>query len=470
MTRAEGDARFDRERLAELTRAELDRFRDARPRSAELHREAEKTLIGGVPMNWMNKWATAAPIAGDPRGFPLFIESAQGAELIDVDGHRYVDFCLGDTGAMTGHSPEPVVEALRRRAAHGFTFMLPSRQSIDASRILAERFGLPQWQFTVSATDANRFSIRLARRMTSRRKVLIFDHCYHGSVDESFASIDAEGNVVERAFNMGAPVPLDATTRVVAFNDLAGLERELAHGDVACVITEPALTNVGIVLPQPGFHEGLRELTRKAGVLLIVDETHTISVGPGGYTAREGLEPDILTIGKAVASGLPAGAYGISEELASSIMGDLDLEETLTEGIGTGGTLAGNALTAELIAVTLSEVLTDAAFQHMIELAARWADGVEEIIKRQRLPWMVTVLGARAEYAFTPEVPVNGAQLAAVGDEHLERYLRIALINRGVLTTPFHNMALVSPETAVEDVDLHTRALDEAITALLTPP
>jgi glutamate-1-semialdehyde aminotransferase len=251
---------------------------------------------------------------------------------------------------------------------------------------------------------------------------------------------------------------------------LAGLERELARGDIACVITEPALTNVGIVLPQPGFHEGLRELTRKAGVLLIVDETHTISAGPGGYTAREGLEPDILTIGKAVASGLPAGAYGISEELASSIKGDLDLEETLTEGIGTGGTLAGNALTAELIAVTLSEVLTDAAFQHMIELAARWADGVEEIIKRQQLPWMVTVLGARAEYAFTPEVPVNGAQLAAVGDEHLERYLRIALINRGVLTTPFHNMALVSPETAVEDVDLHTRALDEAITALLTAP
>jgi glutamate-1-semialdehyde 2,1-aminomutase len=469
MSPAEARPKVDSERLAKLTQVELDRFREARPRSAELHRQAERTLIGGVPMSWMNKWATAAPIAGDPRGFPIFIEMAQGASLIDVDGHRYVDFCLGDTGAMTGHSPKPVVGALHKRAAHGFTFMLPSLQSIEASRILAERFGLAQWQFTVSATDANRFSIRLARRLTNRRKVLVFDHCYHGSVDESFAGIDAEGNLVERDFNMGAPVPLAETTRVVAFNDLAGLERELAHGDVACVITEPALTNVGIVLPQPGFHQGLRELTRKAGVLLIVDETHTISAGPGGYTAREGLEPDILTIGKAVASGLPAGAYGISEELASGITGNPDLEETLTEGIGTGGTLAGNALTAELIAVTLSEVLTDAAFQGMIELAARWADGVEEIIMRNRLPWIVTVLGARAEYAFTPEVPVNGAQLAAVGDEHLERYLRIALINRGVITTPFHNMALVSPATSAKDVDLHTRALDEAVAALLSP-
>jgi glutamate-1-semialdehyde aminotransferase len=468
MTRTEPEVRIDRRRLAELTEIELDRFRAARPRSAELHREAEKTLIGGVPMNWMNKWATAAPIAGDPRGFPIFIESAQGAELVDVDDHRYVDFCLGDTGAMTGHSPQPIVEALGRRAPHGFTFMLPTPQSIEASRILAERFGLAQWHFTVSATDANRFSIRLARRMTNRRKILIFDHCYHGSVDESFAGLDAEGNVVGRDFNMGAPVPLAETTRVVAFNDLAGLERELAQGDVACVITEPALTNVGIVLPQPGFHQVLRELTRKAGALLIVDETHTISAGPGGYTAREGLDPDILTIGKAVASGLPAGAYGISEELASTITGNADLEETLTEGIGTGGTLAGNGLTAELIAVTLSEVLTDAAFKGMIELAARWAEGVEAIIQRNRLPWTVTVLGARAEYAFTPEVPVNGAQLAAVGDEHLERYLRIALINRGVITTPFHNMALVSPATAVKDVDLHTRALDEAVTTLLS--
>ena len=284
--------------MAELTSAELDSFRAARPRSAELHQEAEKTLIGGVPMNWMNKWATAAPIAGDPRGFPIFIESAQGAELVDVDGHRYADFCLGDTGAMTGHSPKPIVEALGRRAPHGFTYMLPSPQSIEASRILAERFGLPQWHFTVSATDANRFSIRLARRLTNRRKILVFDHCYHGSVDEAFATLDAEGNVIERDFNMGAPVPPAETTRVVPFNDLAGLERELAQGDVACVITEPALTNVGIVLPQPGFHQGLRELTRKAGVLLIVDETPRLG-RTGWLHGSRGPRPDILTIGKA---------------------------------------------------------------------------------------------------------------------------------------------------------------------------
>jgi glutamate-1-semialdehyde 2,1-aminomutase len=457
---------FDRARLHELTLAELDAFRDARPRSAELYRTAQSTLIGGVPMNWMNKWATASPIAGDPHAFPIFAERAEGAWLIDVDGHEYADFCLGDTGAMTGHSPPPVAEILKESSGDGFTYMLPTAAAVDASRQLATRFGMAQWQFTVSATDANRFAIRLARELTGRRKVLVFNYCYHGTVDESFARRGDGGRVIPRPYNLGAPVPLAETTRVVEFNDLDTLEQELSHGDVACVLTEPALTNVGIVLPQPGFHEGLRKLTRENGTLLIIDETHTISAGPGGYTAVNNLEPDLLTIGKAIASGIPAGAYGISAALAAKIEADSDLKHTLTEGMGTGGTLAGNALTARVIAVTLSEVLTPEAFDRMKSLAASWAAGVQGVIDAHQLPWQVTLLGARGEYAFTSEVPRNGTELAAAGDELLERYLRIKLINNGIITTPFHNMALMSPATSKDDVDRHTEVLDEAVTTL----
>jgi glutamate-1-semialdehyde 2,1-aminomutase len=453
-------------RVRELTERELTRFAETHPASRALSQRAGRALLGGVPMNWMNKWATAFPIDGAPGAFPLFATRAEGARLHDVDGRAYVDFCLGDTGAMTGHAPPPVVAALARVAGDGMTYMLPTEAAIEAAELLGERFGLPQWQFTVSATDANRFAIRLARAVTRRPKVLVFNHCYHGTVDEAFATLDGDGAVAMRPYNLGPPVPLAETTRVVEFNDLAGLERELAHGDVACVLTEPALTNVGIVLPQPGFHDGLRELTRAAGTLLIVDETHTLSAGPAGLTGVHGLTPDLVTLGKAVASGLPTGAYGIAAELAQRIAADRELRQTLTEGIGTGGTLAGNALTMRAVAVTLREVLTPAAYERMIALATRWADGVRAEIERRGLGWHVTQLGARAEYHFSPRAPSSGAELAAAGDEPLERLLRLHMINRGIVTTPFHNMALMCPATSAEDVDRHGAALGEILDEL----
>jgi glutamate-1-semialdehyde aminotransferase len=418
-------------------------------------------------MSWMLKWATARPIADEAFGFPLFARSAAGSRLTDVDGHEYVDFCLGDTGAMTGHSPPALTAALRESVAGGLTYMLPTEWTVTAANALTQRFGLAKWQFTVSATDANRFAIRVARAMTKRPKILTFNYCYHGTVDEAFGSLNDQHDVVDRDWNLGPPVPISETTRVVEFNDLEGLERELTHGDVACVLTEPALTNVGIVVPQPGFHDALRQLTRDHGTLLIIDETHTFCVGPGGYTAEHGLEPDALTIGKAVGGGIPAGAWGVSPALAEQLEEDEYLSKALIEGIGIGGTLAGNALSVRAIATTMSELLTPEDFAHMIELATAWRHGVERVIEQADLPWHVTQLGARAEYHFKPDPPVCGSGLAAIGDEEVERFLRLFLINRGVITTPFHNMALMAPTTTEQDVRLHEELFEAAVGELV---
>jgi glutamate-1-semialdehyde 2,1-aminomutase len=424
------------------------------PRSRELAEQARATMFEGVPMPWMRKW---------PGGFPVFVREAKGAHFEDVDGIRYVDFCLGDTGAMTGHAPEPTLRAIAEQAARGITSMLPSEDALWVAGELERRFGVPSWQFALSATDANRFSIRLARHVTRRPKVLVFNWCYHGTVDESFATL-ADGAVVARTGNLGPPVALDQTTRVVEFNDVEGLERELAHGDVALVLTEPALTNVGIVHAEPGFHEALHELTRAHGSLLAIDETHTICCGPGGFTAEHGLEPDIVTIGKPIAGGIPAAAYGFSAELAERLAGTIELEDVDVGGIG--GTLAANALSFAAMRATLAEVLTDDAFARMIALAERWTNGVETAIADAGLPWHVTRLGCRAEYLFGPDRPRNGSEAHAAGSFALERYLHLFALNRGILLTPFHNMALMSPATTEADVDRHTEVFREAVLEL----
>jgi glutamate-1-semialdehyde 2,1-aminomutase len=460
-------AAVDRTRLGELVTRELEWYRARNPGSAERFARAQRSLLAGVPMSWMLKWAGAFPIGGEPGAFPIFAERASGSRLVDVDGHEYIDFCLGDTGAMPGHSPEPLVDGLRATLEDGFTHMLPSDCVIHAAELLASRFGLPKWQFTVSATDANRFAIRLSRALTGRDKILIFNHCYHGSVDETLASIGPDGSARARAWNLGPPVRPSWTTRVVEFNDTEALQSALSEGDVACVLTEPALTNVGIVLPEPGFHDSLRRLTRARGALLILDETHTICAGPGGYTREHDLEPDMLTIGKAVGGGLPAGAWGVHEEIAERVAHDPALSQAMIEGIGVGGTLAGNALSARAIALTLRESLGPADFEHMKAMATRWREGVERLIDAHGLPWHVTQLGARAEYAFCPSWPRNGTELAVVGDEALERYLRLYLINRGILTTPFHNMVLMAPTTSRADVDRHEEVLGGAIRELM---
>jgi len=436
--------------LDALLERELARFEGSHPRSRALAADARRSLLGGVPMHWMVRW---------PGGFPVFATEAAGARFLDVDGNEYVDFCLGDTGAMAGHSPAPTVRAVAEQAARGITLMVPSEDALRVADELARRFGLPLWQFALSATDANRFAVRLARAVTGRPKILVFNWCYHGTVDETVATL-AEGRVVARAGNLGPPVPLEETTRVVEWNDVEALERELAHGDVACVLAEPALTNVGIVLPEPGFHTALREATRRHGALLIIDETHTFCAGPGGYTAAHGLEPDVLTIGKAIGGGIASAAYGFSEEVARRVQEAIPRDQSDVGGVG--GTLAANVLSLAAMRATLGEVLTDAAFAHMLELGERFERGVQAAIDANALPWHVTRLGCRIEYLFRAETPRTGSEAAAGADELLDRLIHLYALNRGILLTPFHNMALISPATAAGDVDRHTSVFAEA--------
>jgi len=447
---------IDRSRLQSLMQREQQKFVSERPKSRALFERAGKSLLAGVPMNWMAKWAGA---------FPPFVREAQGAHFFDVDGHRYADFCLGDTGAMTGHAPFATVKAAEEQMRRGITTMLPGEDAIFVAEELQKRFRLPYWQFALTATDANRFSIRLARQITGRPKILVFNWCYHGTVDETFATLHADGSVGPRPGNIGPPVDPAVTTKVVEFNDIAGLEAALAPGDVACVLAEPAMTNVGIVLPQPGFHQALRDLTRKHGTLLILDETHTICAGPGGFTSAENLEPDALVFGKAIGGGIPGAAYGFSAEVADRIVKQNDLETCDVGGIG--GTLAGNALSLAAMRATLTKVLTKEAFDRMIPMAERWTAGVAKAIGEAGLPWHVTRLGCRAEYLFGPK-PKNGAEAHDAMDFELERYMHLFAMNRGILLTPFHNMALMSPQTEADDVDRHTKVFREAVQGLLT--
>ena len=437
------------ERAERLLGRELERFERDHPRSGELARRASGSLLAGVPMHWMVRW---------PGAYPVFADVAWGARFRDVDGIEYVDFCLGDTGAMTGHSPEPVVRAVAEQAARGITLMLPSEEALWVGEELARRFGLPRWQFALTATDANRFAIRLARHVTGRPKVLVFNWCYHGTVDETFAALEGD-RVVEREGNLGPPVPLDETTRVVEWNDAEALRRELGRRDVACVLAEPALTNIGIVPPQPGFHDALRELTRETETLLIIDETHTLCAGPGGYTRAHGLEPDLLTVGKAIGSGIPSAAYGFSAEMADRVEAAIGRDESDVGGVG--GTLAANVLSLAAVRATLEHVLTEEAFARMIALGERFEQGVQSVIDRYSLPWHVTRLGCRVEYLFRPERPVTGSDAAAGGDHLLDRLIHLYALNRGVLLTPFHNMALMSPATTEADVDRHTEVFGE---------
>jgi glutamate-1-semialdehyde aminotransferase len=420
-------------------------FAAANPRSFALFERARGSLLAGVPMNWMVKWAGS---------FPLFVESASGAHFRDVDGHEYVDFCLGDTGAMTGHGPAATIAAVVAQLPRGITHMLPTEDAIAVGEELQRRFGLRWWQFTLSATDANRFAIRLARMVTGRPKVLFHDYCYHGSVDESFATLTADGRVESRRGNIGPAVDLALTTRLVPFNDLAALERELATGDVAVAVFEPALTNVGIVLPDPDYHAGVRELTRRYGTLLLIDETHTICAGPGGATRAWGLDPDLLVIGKSIGGGIPCGTYGFTEAVGARIDEMMSWEDSDVGGIG--GTLAGYALSMAAMRATLTQVLTDDAFARMIPLAERFAAGVDGVLRSRDVPWHVTQLGARAEYHFMPQHPRDGAEQADHDDSELARFLHLWAMNRGILMTPFHNMALMSPATTEADVDRHT--------------
>ncbi len=445
---------IDRIRLQACLEQEQQHFVAQHPRSQQLFNEARSHWLSGVPMHWMVKWAGA---------FPVFVDQASGAHFTDVDGNHYLDLCLGDTGAMTGHAPQATVDAIAHQIARGITYMLPTEDALWIGRELERRFDLPYWQLALTATDANRFAIRLARQITGRSKILVFNWCYHGTVDETFVTLD-DGKAIARRGNVGPAIDPALTTRVVEFNDLPALEAALASGDVACVLAEPVMTNIGIVHPQLGFHEALREITRRTGTLLIIDETHTICTSPGGYTAAYKLEPDILTIGKPIAGGVPAAVYGFSAEVAERIRTTMSVEHADTGGIG--GTLAGNALSVAAMKATLEHVLTQQTYDHTIPLAERWAAGVQSVIDEYHLPWHVTRLGCRAEYWFCEQAPHNGGEAVASMDDELDRYMHLAALNRGILLTPFHNMALIAPQTSAADIDRHTEVFRQSVAQL----
>lgn len=442
---------INRDLLLRQNQSEQELFVRLHPRSAELASEANLNLVSGVPMPWMTRL---------PGSFPVFVDEAKGGHFVDVDGREYVDFCLGDTGAMTGHALPQVAEAIHHRALNGITTMLPN---VDAQWVAAElerRFGLPKWQFAMTATDANRFVLRFARELTGRSKIAVMDWCYHGTVDETLVIRGENGETLSRPGSTGRGFDPALTTRVVPFNDAAELEKVLAIGDVACLLMEPALTNIGIVLPEPGYLDAVRSITRKYGVLLIIDETHTICAGPGGCTKAWNLEPDFFVIGKPIGGGMPAAVYGMTSEVAARL--ELLMTSNEVDVSGVGGTLTGNALALAAVRATLSSTLLQTDFDHMIPLAKRWASGVRESYEEVSLDWHVQQLGCRAEYWFAPP-PKNGASAAATGDHDLESYLHLYALNRGVLLTPFHNMALMCPSHTTADVDVHTRIFSDSL-------
>ena len=411
-------------------------------------------------MNWMVRWAGP---------FPIFVARAKGAHITDVDGHQYIDFCLGDTGAMFGHSPEAVTDAVKNHVDNGITTMLPTEDSVWVGEELARRFGLPYWQIVMTATDANRFSIRLARAITGRKKILVFNGCYHGSVDEALIWLK-DGRPIPGPSNVGPAIDPSTTTRIVEFNDIPALEEALSHEDVACVLCEPAMTNIGIILPEEGYHDALREITKRHGTLLIFDETHTICTGPGGYTREHRLRPDMMTIGKPIAGGIPAAAYGISEEVAERIKARvLETMKKDASSSGVGGTLSGYALGVAAIRANLEKVMTEEAYDRMIAMAKRLENGVKEVIRSRGLPWHVIRLGARVEYGygFQSRPPRNATEAIAGEDLELDRLMHLMALNRGILLTPFHYMALVSPTTTEKDVDRYSEVFAECVDLLI---
>lgn len=449
-----------RSAVAVLTAAERRLFLARNPTSVALAARARGALIDGVPMHWMADWSTPCP---------LFVAEARGARFRDVDGHDHVDFCLGDTGAMFGHSPEPVAAAIADQAARGLTTMLPGEDAVIAGELLAARFGLPFWQVTATATDANRSALRWARAITGRKLLLVFDGCYHGTVDDVMVR-ERDSRTVQRPGLIGQAHDLTLTSRAIPFNDLAALKAALAPGDVAALICEPAMTNIGMVLPDPGFLDACRDLTRAHGAMLIIDETHTISTGHGGCTRAWGLDPDFFVMGKPVAGGIAAGVFGVTAAVAAAMVRARSAAAA-TGGHGHSGmgtTLSANALAMRAMRINLETVMTEAAYNHMLTLSERLAGGLRALIARHALPWCVTRLGARCEFQFCATPPRTGAEAEAAFDDPLREALHLYLINRGILITPFHNMMLCCPETTAKDVDRLIATLDQALEALVT--
>jgi glutamate-1-semialdehyde 2,1-aminomutase len=441
--------------IATMIAAETERFSANNRASASLAARAARHWHRGVPFHWMLDWGTP---------FPLFADRAEGAELWDVDGHRYDDFCLGDTGSMFGHSPAPVAAAIARQGARGLTYMLPTEDAVVVADELARRFRLPFWQVTSSASEANRAVIRWCRGITGRSKVLVFNGCYHGAVDDVFVDL-RDGLPELRGSLVGQVYDVREHTVVIEFNDLWALEAALAKGDVACVLAEPAMTNVGMVLPEPGYLEALRELTARHGTLLVWDETHTISTGYGGHTATHGPLPDLFVLGKPVAGGVPCAVYGFTAEVAEAMERLRDSGEKGHSGIGT--TLSANALALAAMRACLTEVMTPEAYARMLPLAEKLATRLRAMIAGHGLDWHVAQVGSRGEFICDPTPARNGSEARAKVHGALEHALHLYLINRGILIAPFHNMTLISPATSETQVDRLVGELDDCLKILI---
>ena len=445
------------ERLTQLKERENALFMSRTKKSKEAFDRAQEMLLNGTPTPWMGDWGTM---------HPLFLSKAAGNRLVDIDGNEYIDFCLGDTGAMFGHSPEATADAVSMQVRQGITTMLPTLDALEIGKQLGARFGLPLWQVGMTATEANRYVFRICRALTGRPKVLSMNESYHGSLDETLPHIGQDGKLRLRSdYDMNPGVPKDALSRVVEFNDFDALEEALSHRDCACAIAEPVMTNCGMVLPAPGYLDKLRALCTQYGTYLIIDETHTFSEGWGGYTKKHGLKPDFITIGKSIAGGIPVSAYGFTKEIGDAVNATFG-RKGVSDPMGISGTLSGNAFAIAAMRATLEKVATEEAFEKMIAGQERLSDGLEEVLKRNKIPWSVTRSGARCELQFMPTLPRNGSEAKKYFDWEIMYYTHCFLANRGILITPFHNMMLIPPVATEADVDQLIKVWDDCLTEM----
>lgn len=447
---------IDRKKLEKALAEETAAFRAARPVSASLYEQGREHLLYGVPMNWMQMW---------PGGFPIAVREASGAEVTDVDGHRYTDLCLGYSAAFNGHDPLKAIYAIAGQMEKGSVYTLPSPNAYEAGSRLSQRFGLPVWGFALSATDANRFALRICREITGRNKILVFNGCYHGTVSECFVALE-DGASRTRAGNMGPAFDASSTAEVIEFNDFDALERVLATETIACLVMEPVMTNVGIIHPKPGFLEACRELTKKTGTVWIIDEAHTITAGPSGFAGAAGLEPDMLVLGKCIGGGFPVGCYGMTREISERLYSKTRAEFADTSGIG--GTMTGSPVAMAAILATLDNYLTEDNFKLAIGMAEEFVAGIDRVIARRGLPFSTNRVGARAEYVFSEALAANAAESAAKTDHELYEYYFIGSLNRGYLMSPYYNiMASVSAVTKMEAIKNHEKIFDELSAAII---
>lgn len=445
---------MERVSIEAMREREIAGFIAANPKS-KAHAKSAQAWFQGVPFHRMLDWSSP---------FPIVAAEASGATLTSIDGQVFDDFCLGDTASMFGHSPAPLAKAIAAQAGQGLSYMLPTAKGAQLGSMLADMFGLPQWQVTTTASEANRAVIRWCRGITGRDKILIFNGCYHGAVDDVFVDL-RDGRAVNRPSLIGQVQDLLPTTVAIEFNDVDALASALRGGDIACVLAEPLMTNIGMVRDTPEFLTELRRLCDETSTILVFDETHTISSGYGGHSNMHGPKPDILVVGKSIGGGVPCAVYGFTEEIAKRMAALNASRPAGHSGIGT--TLSANAMAITAMHAMLGQVITRHAYAHMLSMADRLVAQLNGVISTHALDWHVSHVGARVELVCSAIPPRNGSEARAGMDHTLESTVHLYLANRGILLAPFHNMMLVSPVTQAAQVDRLAAELNSALTELL---